>query len=1118
MTDGAPSPSSSSLQLQQQQQQQQEEDQPVLSSPTAASPRSWSRKKIGTAAGHHHHPSASASPFSSPKTPRTAASPKSSSTKNGSRKSPASKSPRKSPTVTPTSGGTNKGSKNKNNTTSSTIPTLGSILDAKRKEDAAAAVAAAADDDASLAHSARQSWMKMDAELQSPLASSGRRAAAAAGGKPRFDSLAYGFNMSSSSLTVNSTASPNSPSGRTTGNRSLMNASIASMVPQPPHRFVNKVSTTRSPGNKKKKKTAEDTTTVVRGSRVYKIGKGTNDAQLNFLPQTSSHTHNDDDDKSWIRKKPPKGQQQSQTTAQEEGEEDAPQPQSQSYQTNDALPPTMDIVEELMTELPDVQEEEDDEEDHYTTLKDGGHEELEEENLHGTTNGTAAVDTYAADVDVDAVADGTAKMGISRPRHEDENDNNDKRNDGRRRPRHSNDVDRRDKEVEDADLNEVDKSGVREMIVDKVPTKKKRWTSRNRDNFPIWPPIIKVLKFERQNTSGLSIGSGFTNEDSLTASSGDFLSDLDEDDLSALEDLKFIAPEQRTSYRIRYDGPTNLENLEAIYDLPPVPDVDDRFDESGGLQDSNPNLPKQEKTKADSAPNAPPRRALSVSSCSFDTDLLSLNTTKSRPDVWITPLSGTQPADAVWKVKRIWEVESVDEAEEEHSVHNIDLFNKIKTLVGAPESPEARLPTPAGDTIPTMPSRVWHMQTVVEKQGEIEKLEPEKDFEEEELKDNMKKMNEEAAKEIEMNAQALEEAKKRIRKLNGYDVPDQQKTPRRAPKLLSRRMNPGPEKGSPSGENVGETITPRKDPRREKRQMPRIEVSPVPTTPTPDDDVLSPLPGGRSVPIKSSEPQHADNDQDVPEAPLTNEVAPSTPTSKKKKSKKKSVKGDSTPKTPSRRRSKAPAQGSAPGHNSINGITSPLESSPQSQTASRSVKKKKKTKSLKAKIETPDLNGDSAVSTTPSGKKKKSKSMKAHDGADSTPKTPSRKGSLPATLADSHSKQLDLNDSSNLSTKSKKKKKSKSMPLKSPKSSRSPKRSSRKKVEENNDEEIYSDNEDGPMSMRRMINAGDMVQNSDSESETESSDIHSTKDMDGGKPSSMRRLQNVTPWWQKNGG
>eukprot|EP00529_Nitzschia_sp_RCC80_P003357 CAMPEP_0113494174 /NCGR_PEP_ID=MMETSP0014_2-20120614/28971_1 /TAXON_ID=2857 /ORGANISM="Nitzschia sp." /LENGTH=1109 /DNA_ID=CAMNT_0000388059 /DNA_START=61 /DNA_END=3387 /DNA_ORIENTATION=- /assembly_acc=CAM_ASM_000159 len=1109
MTDGAPSSSQ-----QQQQQQQQEEDQPVLSSPTAASPRSWSRKKIGTAVGHHQHPSSSASPFSSPKTPKTVASPKSSSTKNSSRKSPASKSPRKSPTTTPTRGGT-KGGKNMNNNTSSTIPTLGSILDAKRKEDAAAAVAAAADDDESLAHSARQSWMKMDAELQSPLTSSGRRTAA--GGKPRFDSLAYGLNMSSSSLTVNSNASPTSPSGRTTGNRSLMNASISSMVPQPPHRFVNKASTTRSPGTKKKKKTAEDTTTVVRGSRVYKIGKGTNDAQLNFLPQTSSHTHNDDDDKSWIRKKAP----QSQTTAQEEDYDDEPQPQpqpqSQSYQTKDALPSTMEIVAEFMGELPDVQEEEDDEDDHDTTLKDGGHAEPElepqpeaeeEENLHGTTNGTAAVD---AD-DVDAVADGTAEMDISRPGHEDENDNNDKRNDDRRRRRHSNDVDRRDKEVEDADLNEVDKSGVREMIVDKVPTKKKRWTSRNRDNFPIWPPIIKVLKFERQNTSGLSIGSGFTNEDSLTASSGDFLSDLDEDDLSALEDLKFIAPEQRTSYRIRYDGPTNLENLEAIYDLPPVPDVDDRFDESGGLQDSNPNLPKQEKTKADSAPNAPPRRALSVSSCSFDTDLLSLNTTKSRPDVWITPLSGTQPADAVWKVKRIWEVESVDEAEEEHSVHNIDLFNKIKTLVGAPESPEARLPTPAGDTIPTMPSRVWHMQTVVEKQGEIEKLEPEKDFEEEELKDNMKKMNEEAAKEIEMNAQALEEAKKRIRKLNGYDVPDQQKTPRRAPKLLSRRMNPGPEKGSPSGENVGETITPRKDPRREKRQMPRIEVSPVPTTPTPDDDVLSPLPGGRSVPIKSSEPQHADNDQDVPEAPLTNEVAPSTPTSKKKKSKKKSVKGDSTPKTPSRRRSKAPAQGSAPGHNSINGITSPLESSPQSQTASRSVKKKKKTKSLKAKIETPDLNGDSAVSTTPSGKKKKSKSMKAHDGADSTPKTPSRKGSLPATLADSHSKQLDLNDSSNLSTKSKKKKKSKSMPLKSPKSSRSPKRSSRKKVEENNDEEIYSDNEDGPMSMRRMINAGDMVQNSDSESETESSDIHSTKDMDGGKPSSMRRLQNVTPW------
>ena len=1063
MTDSAPSS---------QQKHQEEEDQPVLSSPTAASPRSWSRKKVGAASGHNHnHPSTTVSPSFSPK---TAVSPKSSPTKNGSRKSPA-------PT-TPTTGGT-EGSKNKNKT-NSTVPTLGSILDAKRKEDAAAAVAAAAEDDESLAQSARQSWMKIDAELQSPLASSGRR-------------MAHAMNMSSSSLTVNSTASPNSPSGRTAGNRSLMNASISSMLPQPPHRFVSKTSTTRSPGTKKSKKTAEDTTTVVRGSRVYKIGKGTNDTQLNFLPQTSSHSHKDDDGKSWIRKKEPKAQTQSDATEQGGGGE-VPRPQSHPYQTKDALPPTMEFVEELMAELPDVQEEEDDEDDHDTTLKDGGHEEEQGnvENLNGTTNCRA---------DIEEVVDDTAKMGISRPSHDqDGHDINVERDVDRRR--HRNNVNRRDMEVEDADLNEVDKSGVREMIVDKVPTKKKRWTSRNRDNFPIWPPIIKVLKFERQNTSGISMGSGFTNEDSLTASSGDFLSDLDEDDLSALEDLKFIAPEQRTSYRIRYDGPTTLENLEAIYNLPPVPDVDDRFNASGPLQDSNPKLPIQEKMKTDSAPNAPPRRALSISSGSFDTDLLSLNTTKSRPDVWITPLSGTQPADAVWKVKRVWEVEAVDEAEEEHSVHNLDLFNKIKTLVGAPESPEAHSATPAGDTIPTMPSRVWHMQTVVEKQGEIENLEPERDFEEEELKDNIPKMNEEAVKEIEMNAQALEEAKKRIRQLNGFDVPHQQKTPRRAPKMLARRMNPSSE-SEPSDTNVGEAITPRKDPRRGKPPMPNIPISPAPTTPTPD------------------EPQKVDNDQafspEAPsETPQTKEVDPSTPTStsKKKKTKKKSVKGDSTPKTPSRRKSKAPAQGSDLGHNSIKDITSPLVSSPGSEIATRSVKKKKKAKSLKAKAEAPDLNGDSTVPPTPSGKKKKSKSMKSRGDTDSTPKTPSRKGSLPTTLEDSDSKQLDLNDSSNLSQKSKKKKKSKSMPLKSPKS---PKRSSRKKVEVNNDdadEDIHSDNDAGPMSMRRVINAGDMVQNSDSESETESSDIHSTKDMDGGKPSSMRRLQNVTPWWQKNDG
>ncbi|KAL3925812.1 MAG: hypothetical protein SGILL_000160 [Bacillariaceae sp.] len=340
-----------------------------------------------------------------------------------------------------------------------------------------------------------------------------------------------------------------------------------------------------------------------------------------------------------------------------------------------------------------------------------------------------------------------------------------------------------DMKNEDDGLRKVDTSQVKEMVVvDKVP-KSMRWSSKNIETSPIWPPVIKVAKYERRNMSGVSIGSGFS--DSLTASEGDFLSSLGDDDLSTRAELSLLLPEQQTTYRIRYDGPTELENLNKIYGLPPVPDHDDRF-EPLSPSDGAPTQPSR--SKPDSLPSAP-RRESSLEGLD-DTSFCEeqVKAMKSRPDVWITPFEGDEVSNAVWKVKRVWEVEEEDEKEQIHSVHNTDLFTKIKTLVGAPDSPSYSSSPVGGtkenlpvDEIPRRPSRSWHVLSVVERNGRIDDLEPEKEFADDEMEENIGVIAEEAVKEIDLNKRAVEEAKKRIRLLKDSNPTDQRKTLRRQP-------------------------------------------------------------------------------------------------------------------------------------------------------------------------------------------------------------------------------------------------------------------------------------------------------------------------------------------------
>lgn len=298
---------------------------------------------------------------------------------------------------------------------------------------------------------------------------------------------------------------------------------------------------------------------------------------------------------------------------------------------------------------------------------------------------------------------------------------------------------------EEEGLQVVDRTQVIEYIVDRVP--RKMWSSENIQSFPIWPPIIKVRSYEAGlfvgDVSGVSIGSGFTDDDYLT---DDFSTD---DDGSVADRIRRQAPERRTSYRIRYDGPTSL-NLDSYK-------LDNRFQSDVQRPDGAPNMPSR---ATDSAPSAPSRRQSSFSSDEFSGDVSNAMEPRARPDVWITALSGDTSQDVLWNVRRVWELEEEDKNEREHSVHNGELFSRIKTLVGAADSPSASLrDTKADDEqkdgLPKMPTRSWQIQKVVERRGKLEDLEPEKELEDEQVNEVIDGMAKAAAVELKQNVHAL---------------------------------------------------------------------------------------------------------------------------------------------------------------------------------------------------------------------------------------------------------------------------------------------------------------------------------------------------------------------------
>lgn len=208
---------------------------------------------------------------------------------------------------------------------------------------------------------------------------------------------------------------------------------------------------------------------------------------------------------------------------------------------------------------------------------------------------------------------------------------------------------------------------------------------------------------------------------------------------------------RRTNYRIRYAGPTSLRLQDVYGHLYEIPEVDDRFivepkdsmvampqrkGESPYLNDTRKRPDIASAVAGDVAPKRPGRNmddsdsmAL-YSSCasnkvdpdgtgSPDQDRRTSNLHRvrglNRPNVWITPIKA-EASQRQWKVKRVWDVEVVDDEEVEHCVDHENLMDKIRLLFGVPQH-FGKIPEELDiDKV----AKPWYIKRVFDIEGEID--------------------------------------------------------------------------------------------------------------------------------------------------------------------------------------------------------------------------------------------------------------------------------------------------------------------------------------------------------------------------------------------------------------
>eukprot|EP00980_Cylindrotheca_fusiformis_P016454 scaffold4903_cov125-Cylindrotheca_fusiformis.AAC.1 len=176
---------------------------------------------------------------------------------------------------------------------------------------------------------------------------------------------------------------------------------------------------------------------------------------------------------------------------------------------------------------------------------------------------------------------------------------------------------------------------------------------------------------------------------------------------------------RRTSYRIRYGGPTtlNLDVYGPLIDIPEdIPEHDFRFDPScrDGLMKMPQRISSQNGCNRDTMLRLPSRRASSPTRYEGDSSdsipsqtsagegsmpaeitIEDLNSAESSPeanyrkspDIWMTPLANDDPEEGRWMLKRVWYIEDMDEKEEAYIVDRQEMIPSIQRLCGVPSDP-----------------------------------------------------------------------------------------------------------------------------------------------------------------------------------------------------------------------------------------------------------------------------------------------------------------------------------------------------------------------------------------------------------------------------------------------
>jgi hypothetical protein len=103
------------------------------------------------------------------------------------------------------------------------------------------------------------------------------------------------------------------------------------------------------------------------------------------------------------------------------------------------------------------------------------------------------------------------------------------------------------------------------------------------------------------------------------------------------------------------------------------------------------------------------------------------------PDIWITPMDGdVDVAKDLWRVRRVWNIDALDEHEVEHAVEQEELVDVVKVLAGVADKDVQNADGEALDYDPN--STLWRTKTVYEVNGEIDESSPTLDFSEQAIR------------------------------------------------------------------------------------------------------------------------------------------------------------------------------------------------------------------------------------------------------------------------------------------------------------------------------------------------------------------------------------------------